>query len=42
MVVTHRGDKATDGAVEHENTIVWQQAENRMHAQNGLLTWLLV
>ncbi|MFB6163163.1 MAG: ornithine carbamoyltransferase [Halococcoides sp.] len=37
----HRGEEVTDGAIEHENSIVWQQAENRMHAQNGLLTWLL-
>ncbi|AWB26484.1 ornithine carbamoyltransferase [Halococcoides cellulosivorans] len=37
----HRGEEVTDGAVEHSNSVVWQQAENRMHAQNGLLTWLL-
>lgn len=36
----HRGEEITDEALESENAIVWQQAENRLHAQNGLLTWL--
>ena len=36
----HRGEEVTDEALESENAIVWDQAENRMHAQNGLLVWL--
>ncbi len=36
----HRGEEVTDDALESDNAIVWDQAENRMHAQNGLLTWL--
>ncbi|MBX0295965.1 ornithine carbamoyltransferase [Haloarcula nitratireducens] len=36
----HRGEEVTDDVVESENAVVWDQAENRMHAQNGLLTWL--
>jgi len=36
----HRGEEVTDAAIEHDNAIVWDQAENRMHAQNGLLAWL--
>ncbi|SEN46548.1 ornithine carbamoyltransferase [Halorientalis persicus] len=36
----HRGEEVTDEALESENSIVWDQAENRMHAQNGLLVWL--
>ncbi|MFB6083989.1 MAG: ornithine carbamoyltransferase [Halorientalis sp.] len=36
----HRGEEVTDEALESENSIVWDQAENRMHAQNGLLMWL--
>jgi ornithine carbamoyltransferase len=36
----HRGEEVTDEALESDNAIVWDQAENRMHAQNGLLVWL--
>jgi ornithine carbamoyltransferase len=36
----HRGEEITDETLESQNAIVWQQAENRLHAQNGLLTWL--
>ncbi|WP_267161396.1 ornithine carbamoyltransferase [Halovenus salina] len=36
----HRGEEITDETLESENALVWQQAENRLHAQNGLLTWL--
>lgn len=33
----HRGQEITDAVVESDRAIVWQQAENRMHAQNGWL-----
>ncbi|WP_018257490.1 ornithine carbamoyltransferase [Halomicrobium katesii] len=36
----HRGEEVTDAAIESDNAIVWDQAENRLHAQNGLLAWL--
>jgi ornithine carbamoyltransferase len=36
----HRGEEVTDGLLESDNAIVWDQAENRLHAQNGLLVWL--
>jgi ornithine carbamoyltransferase len=36
----HRGEEVTDAAVESENAVVWDQAENRLHAQKGLLAWL--
>ena len=36
----HRGEEVTDGALESDNAIVWDQAENRLHAQKGLLVWL--
>lgn len=32
-----RGLEVTDGVIESQASIVWQQAENRMHAQNGIL-----
>jgi ornithine carbamoyltransferase len=37
----HRGEEVTDDAIEGERSLVWRQAENRMHAQNGLLVELL-
>ena len=36
----HRGEEITDAVIESDQSIVWQQAQNRMHAQNGLLVWL--
>ncbi|WP_248895776.1 ornithine carbamoyltransferase [Haloplanus halobius] len=37
----HRGEEITDDIVESDRAIVWQQAENRLHAQAGLLVELL-
>ncbi|WP_135535062.1 ornithine carbamoyltransferase [Halostella pelagica] len=37
----HRGEEITDAVIESDRSVVWQQAENRMHAQKGLLAWLL-
>ncbi|MFQ3319487.1 MAG: ornithine carbamoyltransferase [Natronomonas sp.] len=37
----HRGEEVTDAVMESDNAIVWDQAENRLHAQKGLLTYLL-
>jgi len=37
----HRGEEITDDVVESDRSIVWQQAENRLHAQAGLLVELL-
>ena len=37
----HRGEEITDEALEGDRSLVWQQAENRLHAQNGLLVDLL-
>jgi ornithine carbamoyltransferase len=36
----HRGEEITDDVIESDNAIVWDQAENRLHAQKGLLVWL--
>ena len=36
----HRGEEITDDVLESDEAVVWDQAENRMHAQNGLLVWL--
>ena len=36
----HRGEEVTDAVLESDNAIVWEQAENRLHAQKGLMAWL--
>lgn len=37
----HRGEEITDTVIESERSLVFEQAENRLHAQKGLLSWLL-
>jgi ornithine carbamoyltransferase len=37
----HRGEEITDDVLESEQSVVWRQAENRKHAQCGLLVELL-
>ena len=37
----HRGEEVAASVLEGPQTAVWQQATNRMHAQRGLIWWLL-
>ena len=37
----HRGEEITDAVIEGKRSRVWQQAENRMHAQQALLASVL-
>src|SRR5262249_28883592 len=37
----HRGEEVTDDVLDSDRSVVFQQAENRMHAQKALLEWLL-
>lgn len=37
----HRGEEITADAIDGPRSIVWDQAENRLHAQKALLAWLL-
>jgi ornithine carbamoyltransferase len=37
----HRGSEITAGVIDGPASLVWDQAENRLHAQKALLTWLL-
>ena len=37
----HRGYEITDEVIDSPQSVVFPQAGNRMHAQNGLLHWLL-
>ncbi|MFD4643525.1 ornithine carbamoyltransferase [Lentzea sp. NPDC058436] len=37
----HRGWEITDDVLDGPQSLVWQEAENRLHAQKALLVWLL-
>jgi ornithine carbamoyltransferase len=37
----HRGEEVTDGVIDSPNSVVVQQAGNRMHVQKGILAYLL-
>jgi ornithine carbamoyltransferase len=37
----HRGREITDEVLDGPASAVWDEAENRLHAQKALLTWLL-
>jgi ornithine carbamoyltransferase len=37
----HRGEEVAAEVIDGPQSAVWQQAENRMHAQRGLLLWLV-
>lgn len=37
----HRGWEITDEVLDDPDSAIWDEAENRVHAQKALLTWLL-
>jgi ornithine carbamoyltransferase len=37
----HRGQEVTDDVIDGPQSVVWDEAENRLHAQKGILAWCL-
>ena len=37
----HRGEEVTDEVMDGPQSAIWDEAENRIHAQKAVLTWLL-
>lgn len=38
----HRGEEISDTMLDHPNSVVWDEAENRLHAQKALMEFLLL
>jgi ornithine carbamoyltransferase len=37
----HRGEEVTDSVMDGGQSVVWDEAENRLHVQKGILSWCL-
>lgn len=38
----HRGEEISEHMLEHASSVVWDEAENRLHAQKALLEFLII
>jgi ornithine carbamoyltransferase len=38
----HRGEEVTAGVIDGESSVVWDEAENRLHVQKALMEYLLL
>lgn len=38
----HRGEEISEDMLEHRGSVVWEEAENRLHAQKALLEFLIL
>ena len=37
----HRGEEVTDEVIDGPQSVVVQQAANRLHVQKGILAWIM-
>ena len=37
----HRGEEATDSVLDGPQSVIWDEAENRIHAQKSILLWAM-
>jgi ornithine carbamoyltransferase len=37
----HRGEEVTPQVIDGAQSVVWDEAENRLHVQKGILCWCL-
>ena len=37
----YRGEEVTGEVIDGPRSVVWDEAENRLHAQKGILAWCL-
>jgi len=37
----HRGQEVTADVIDGPRSVVWTEAENRLHAQKGILNWCM-
>ena len=38
----HRGEEVASDVIDGEQSVVWDEAENRLHAQKALMEFLLL